>query len=419
MDTTCVDPQWLLGQQRVTEDDRFEYDGKTCAMFNMDNCFECARQLGRYCGPADFERRHLAVQPAQRQQDRLHGRRRPGYADPLAGGHGAAAAGSAPVVGRQPGPRVLGRLARVRQGHPAAEDRLRVVPHLARGQLGAPLRLVPGQRPGERPVAADRRVRPDQQLHHPSRRAQRHGATTPSPWAPTRASRASATRRGSSAIPSTRAWPRRCSRWWTPSPTTPARCGRRCSTRTASSRTQYVALADWQTEDAALDTFWAVTYRAPDPANEVEEKRATRYYEYVDRDIHNGFIYFYSVTSTDHELLPAGNQWGITGPAGPGLVGDPGSSFGNTQPGTEAQTGRAAGRRRDEHLRLSESRHPRCAGGVPAAVPQRRRPHRRQGDVHQPAHGPQHRQDLHGGGGPGADDRARRDDRVPGTSAGT
>ena len=101
---------------------------------------------------------------------------------------------------------------------------------------------------------------------------------------------------------------------------------------------EFMPLAQWQTDDAALDTFWAVTPRAADPANDVIGKRAVRYYEYVDLDIHNGFIYFYSVTATDHELLPEGNDLGINDPVGPGLVGDPGSSFDDSQPGTVAQT---------------------------------------------------------------------------------
>ena len=96
----------------------------------------------------------------------------------------------------------------------------------------------------------------------------------------------------------------------------------------------------WEAYPDVLDTFWATTYRAPDPTTDPEtvEKRAVGYYEYVDRDIHNGFIYFYSVTSTDHLLLPADNPLDIDLPVGPGLIGDPGSSFASTQPGTQAQT---------------------------------------------------------------------------------
>ncbi len=99
----------------------------------------------------------------------------------------------------------------------------------------------------------------------------------------------------------------------------------------------------WETYPDVLDTFWAVTPREGfidpvEPANSIVPKRAVNFYEYVDYDIHNGFIYFYSVTSTDHVLESPGNDLGITLPVGAGLVGDPGSSFSNTQPGAKSQT---------------------------------------------------------------------------------
>jgi hypothetical protein len=102
----------------------------------------------------------------------------------------------------------------------------------------------------------------------------------------------------------------------------------------------YQGLVPWETYPEALDTFFAVASRPADFDNGVREKIGLVYYEYVDRDIHNGFIYFYSVTSTDHELLifddrPDNYPLEI---AGPGLVGDPGSSFSATVPGTQAQT---------------------------------------------------------------------------------
>jgi len=106
----------------------------------------------------------------------------------------------------------------------------------------------------------------------------------------------------------------------------------------------YDIIGAWETEPAAMDTFWAVTYRAPvagPPPEElslVTEKHATEYFEYVDHEVHNGFIYFYSVTATDHELLPATNELGIDLPVGLGFIGNPGSSFTNTVPGAVAQT---------------------------------------------------------------------------------
>ncbi len=100
----------------------------------------------------------------------------------------------------------------------------------------------------------------------------------------------------------------------------------------------YAGLAQWESYPDALDTFFAVAYRAPDEANGVIEKHSTQYFEYIDQDIHNGFLYFYSVTATDHSLLPNSNDLDINLPVGPGLGGDPGSSFENTTPGTEAQS---------------------------------------------------------------------------------
>lgn len=106
-------------------------------------------------------------------------------------------------------------------------------------------------------------------------------------------------------------------------------------------------LLPWQSYPDVLDTFWAVTARPestyvdPDTDEEVHitAKEATWYYEYIDPFVHNGFLYFYSVTATDHdlELIP-----GSTPPEyrinGAGLVGHPSSSFFNATPAVHAQT---------------------------------------------------------------------------------
>jgi hypothetical protein len=96
----------------------------------------------------------------------------------------------------------------------------------------------------------------------------------------------------------------------------------------------YIGLVPWESYPDVLDTFFAVAGR--DSAAGVVLKDPTRYYEYIDHEIHNGFIYFYSVTATDHALEGADSD--IDLPVGPGLVGDPGSSFSHTVPGTSAQT---------------------------------------------------------------------------------
>lgn len=99
-------------------------------------------------------------------------------------------------------------------------------------------------------------------------------------------------------------------------------------------------LGRWQSYPAALDTFWAVTARAGavDPESgdvTALAKTPVKYYEYVDHSVHNGFIYFYSVTASDHEIRLAGSTPVISGE---GQVGDPASSFVDGSPAKAAQT---------------------------------------------------------------------------------
>jgi len=96
-------------------------------------------------------------------------------------------------------------------------------------------------------------------------------------------------------------------------------------------------LLPWEGYPAELDSFYAVTPRhAIRPT--ITAKPATHYYEYVDHAVHNGFIYFYSVTATDHDLKPLAGVPGAFYVSGAGQSGDPGSSFSNTVPGGRAQT---------------------------------------------------------------------------------
>lgn len=109
-----------------------------------------------------------------------------------------------------------------------------------------------------------------------------------------------------------------------------------------------VPILPWQGYPDVLDTFWAVTARPEsifvDPGTGEERvivvgKAATTYYEYIDPDVHNGFIYFYSVTASDHELeLIPGSDPPEYRIIGPGQAGDPSSSFDNSTPGTVAQS---------------------------------------------------------------------------------
>ncbi len=94
-------------------------------------------------------------------------------------------------------------------------------------------------------------------------------------------------------------------------------------------------LQPWEHSPAVLDTFFMAAVREQDLAAGIRSKRGSRFYEYIDREVHNGFLYFYSVTATDHEM--------DDGPfsirtIGPGLTGSPTSSFTSTTPGTAAQS---------------------------------------------------------------------------------
>jgi len=90
-------------------------------------------------------------------------------------------------------------------------------------------------------------------------------------------------------------------------------------------------LLPWEGYPAVLDTFFLVTPRQEDTEQDIVGKRAVAFYEYVDRGLHNGFLYFYSVTATDH-LIDEGRI------VGPGYAGDPGETFETIRPGTPAQT---------------------------------------------------------------------------------
>jgi len=93
-------------------------------------------------------------------------------------------------------------------------------------------------------------------------------------------------------------------------------------------------LLPWEHAPAVLDTFyWALPWR--DPVDPSRDKRGKRFYEYVDETPANGFLYFYSVTASDHRLVDAGDELVLTGA---GLQGDPAPSFAAVRPGTDADT---------------------------------------------------------------------------------
>ncbi len=95
------------------------------------------------------------------------------------------------------------------------------------------------------------------------------------------------------------------------------------------------SLVRWEMYPAVLDTFyWALPWDGGADPN-MPDKRAVRFYEYIDTEVHNGFLYFYSVTASDHDMFADGDGFVLTGP---GVQGDPSTSFASARPGTRAQT---------------------------------------------------------------------------------
>lgn len=94
------------------------------------------------------------------------------------------------------------------------------------------------------------------------------------------------------------------------------------------------SLVPWEQHPAVLDTFfWATDWEGG--PGEISAKRSVRFYEYVDDEVHNGFLYFYSIVATDHDVYSDGDEFTIRGP---GVAGDPSTLFVNVRPGTTART---------------------------------------------------------------------------------
>lgn len=340
MDTSCVSLEWVLGTPALTDADLFEVsvDGRNriCAMFNMDNCFECARQLGHLCTTQDFSEGRWTCNDTE-------------------GGNLAACTGVEGnetqihwLVGMAPPPpglRLWPTDSRVHVfwddlSETSADIRLRKVdfesyriwradnwdrpvgssalngPESSTWQMIAEYDLVNtyvtsrtvnfvtsldtlplGANTGLEGIVYRPRVLDDPRFEGLAEAMQAVVDRDPDNLLVARP---------------------------------PLRLG------DGTTDLRYIDLVPWETYPDVLDTFFAVAAREADPVAGITAKHQTRFYEYVDRDIHNGFLYFYSVAATDHALMPSDNP--ITLPVGPGLAGDPGSSFELTVPGVTAQT---------------------------------------------------------------------------------
>ena len=345
MDQSCLDPEWALGRPNATENDRFSYevDGvtKTCAMFNMDNCFECARQLGYVCGPADFEEErwtcNLADQASYAGCTGIDGLDRQIHW----------------LVGMAPPPPGLRLWPTDSRVHVFWDDVSMITKDIRLQTIDFESYRIWRADNWQRPFGSSLTNGPESSLwqmiaeydlvnNYVTRREIDNvvyldtiplGANTGLEVIsyrpvcldnPAYAGLADSMQVVVDMDPTN-------SRITRPPVRNPDG---------SPDMDYYPIIGRWETYPDVMDTVWAYTYRAPDAAAvpPVVEKHATRYFEYVDRDIHNGFIYFYSVTASDHALLPAANEDGITLPVGPGLIGDPGSSFASTVPGATSQT---------------------------------------------------------------------------------
>ena len=347
MDTSCVDPAFLLSQPRLTNADRFfwEVDGvlKECAMFNMDNCFECARQLGRICTSDDFDPEKGGLWNCNEDK--------PDPKGPCTGIEGNETqirwlVGMAPPP---PGMRLWPTDSRVHifwddTSENTPDIRLRVLDFESYRVWRADNWDRPfGTSISNGPQSALWQMVAEYDLMNSYVTSRRVGNVTYLDTIPLGANTGMQGIEYQPVILDEPTFEGLADSMQVIVDNDPVgKHEKRPLIRDENGVIipEYQSIVRWETYPDALDTFWAVAYRAPDPGTNpaTVEKRSVGYYEYVDRAIHNGFIYFYSVTSTDHVLKPAENSQEIGLPTGPGLAGDPGSSFSSTTPGTRAQT---------------------------------------------------------------------------------
>jgi hypothetical protein len=339
MDTTCVNQEWLLGQPAISDAEIFTYevDGRTknCAMFNMDNCFECARQLGEVCIPPDFiEGRWTCDDPESPDKNACTG---------VEGNETQInwLVGMAPPP---PGLRLWPTDSRV---HVFWDNKSEVTEDVRLGQIDFESYRIWRADNWDRPFGSSVSNGPETSLWQMIAEfdvvntfisIRQAGGTTVRDTLPLGANTGLD---GIVYVPRVLADGRFAGLADAMQSVVDADTQGLLKARPvlrltdSSPDPRYVSLLAWESYPAALDTFFAVAARAEGEG--VVAKLPTRYYEYVDRDVHNGFLYFYSVTATDHALTRQ-TQDSPLEITGPGLSGDPGSSFNNTTPGASAQT---------------------------------------------------------------------------------
>jgi hypothetical protein len=347
MDTSCVRAEWLLGKE-IRPEDMFNFtdaegESKTCAMFNMDNCFECTRQLGYFCGPEDFELERWKCNDDEA----------PSYAGCT--GIDGKETQVHWLVGMAPPPPLGLRLwptdGRV---HVFWDDNSENVKDIRLQEIDFESYRIWRADNWDRPFGSSVVNGPEGNLwkliaeydlvnNFVSYRQVVIDGVRSVVYDTIPLGRNTGLD-GVAYTPRCLADPQYEGLQQAMQIVVDADVNNilrdRPAIRLANGAVNplYRGLVYWENSPAVLDTFFWVTSREEDTLNRVLAKRSTQFYEFVDTDVHNGFLYFYSVTASDHELLPPGNSADVDLPVGAGLVGDPGSSFTHTTPGTNAQT---------------------------------------------------------------------------------
>ncbi len=344
MDTSCVDPLWLLQQERVVAGDKFTHpadgDNRICAMFNMDNCFECFRQSGPLCTETSVMTGigWTCNDPEENE---------------TAGCTGVDGADTQVhwLVGMAPPPPGLRIWSGDNRVHVFWDDTSENTPDIRLQKIDFESYRVWRADNWDRPFGASVVNGPESTLWQLINEFDLvnnyvvYRELTPGEFVmdtiPLGANTGLDVVSYTPKVLSNPQFAGLAEEMQAVVNNDPLGLQNdRPDLRGASGviLPEYAGLAQWESYPDVLDTFFEVAYRAEDNSNGVTEKLSTNYYEYIDRDIHNGFLYFYSVTATDHSLLPGGHETGINLATGPGLGGDPGSSFEHTTPGTESQS---------------------------------------------------------------------------------
>jgi len=347
MDTSCLSPQWVINTPVVAEEDKFSYtneDGETklCAMFNMDHCLECVRQLGRICTEVDFDSEQGGQWDCNDQDPIVT--HKPGCT-----GLDGEDTQIHWLVGMAPPPPGMRLWASDSRVHVFWDDRSENTEDIRLKKIDFESYRVWRADNWDRPFGSSIENGPENGLwqlinefdlvnFYVSSRVV-DGVT----YLDTIPLGANTGLDGVKYTPVVLSDPAYDGLAEDTQEVVDADVSGIEKTRPdlrdsdGELISDYEPLWRWEAYPDVMDTFWAVAYREPTEDGSVVEKRSIQYYEYLDSGIHNGFVYFYSVTATDHELEP-GDDPDILLPLGPGLNGNPGSSFMPTTPGTDAQT---------------------------------------------------------------------------------